>query len=76
MPRTIHVTCGYGVPDRLIKDLSIARTDVVSLGDNLSCGPLGPLTDLGSWRTMRRAFWEHIEREPPMPDKRKLPRVG
>jgi hypothetical protein len=53
---TIHVTCGHCA---LNEALSIRLRDIVSLRDNLSCGPLAPLDDLDRWCAMRLAFWDH-----------------
>jgi hypothetical protein len=66
--RTIHVTCGYYA---LNEALSISSRDIVSLRDNLSFGPLGALDDLETWCTMRRAYWDHVERESAQTRKRR-----
>ena len=67
-PCNLRLRCGRQPEQR---PLDCALSDVVPLGDNLSYGPLGPVRDLESWRTMRLAFWEHISREPASPGKRK-----
>ncbi len=68
MSGTIHVTCGYYV---LNKALSISSRDIVSLRDDLSCGPLAALDDLDSWCAMRQAYWDHAARKPAKTRKRK-----
>jgi hypothetical protein len=69
--RKIHVACGDGAAGMIIEELSISRTDIVSLRDDLSCGPLSALGDLESWGTMRQAYWEQIDGEPPTPKERR-----
>jgi Domain of unknown function (DUF1835) len=68
LPRTIHVSCG---DTSLTEELSISRKDLVCLRDKLSCGPLGSLDDLESWRAMRQAYWDHTEGEPRNPRKQR-----
>ncbi len=65
---TIHVTCGDCALDEA---LSISTKDRVSRIDDLSCGPLGTLNDLGSWCAMRQAYWDHPEGEPANSRKRR-----
>jgi Domain of unknown function (DUF1835) len=68
MSGTIHVTCGYCA---LNEALSISSRDIVSLRDDLSCGPLVALDDLDSWCAMRQAYWDHAEGEPAKTRKRR-----
>ncbi len=68
MSKTIHVTCGYCA---LNEALSIPRRDIVSLQDDLSCGPLTALDDFDSWCAMRQSYWDHPEGEPASTRKRR-----
>jgi Domain of unknown function (DUF1835) len=66
---TIHVVCGPY--DDLSKAFSISSRDIICLRDDLSCGPLGSLSDLDGWIAMRRAYWDHVADDRPAIRKRR-----
>jgi uncharacterized protein DUF1835 len=63
----IHVALGDSAAGSLqeANTLSVGAK-LLTLRDQLSCGPLPPLQSLTQWRDLRRAFWESVE--PPDPD--------
>ena len=58
MSRSIHVMCGGAF--HVIEALARSSKEVVSIYDDLSCGPLPELRDAESWCTSRLAFWDHV----------------
>src|SRR5450432_787510 len=67
MSRTVHVTTGSSAAACVSRSGAVGAHDVVlSLNDDLSCGPLSPMTDLAAWRNRLLAFWRGLS--PDMPD--------
>src|SRR5450432_4210479 len=67
MSRTVHVTTGSSAAACVSQSGAAAAQDiVVPLNDDLSCGPLSPMTDIAAWRDRRLAFWRGLS--PDMPD--------
>jgi hypothetical protein len=67
MSRIVHVTTGSSAAACVSRSGVVAPHDVVvSLNDDLSCGPLSQMTDLPAWRDRRLAFWRSLS--PDIPD--------
>jgi hypothetical protein len=63
----IHVALGDSAAGSLREANTLpADAKLLTLRDQLACGPLPPLQSLTQWRDLRRAFWESVE--PPDPE--------
>lgn len=71
MCRTVHVACGDLAAIHFNQRFAISNRDIVSLWDDLSCGPLSAVDDPDRWFTMRRTFWESLAEDPSNPGKRR-----
>ncbi len=60
--RTVHVISGDSPAAALADGLALSSdTPVVTLFDDLTCGPLHDLRDLESWRAERLPFWTELD---------------
>ena len=63
----IHIALGDSAAGSLRQaDTLPPGAKLLTLRDQLSCGPLPPLQSLAQWRDLRHAFWELVG--PPDPD--------
>lgn len=58
-PNAIHVINGDSAAGTLKQAISSASRTIVSR-DILSCGPILPFADLGTWKQARLAFWRDL----------------
>ncbi|MFO0549086.1 MAG: DUF1835 domain-containing protein [Polyangiaceae bacterium] len=58
--RAVHITAGTFAASAIARRFGASRKSVVAVRDDLSEGPLTPMSDVAKWCQARRDFWEQL----------------
>jgi hypothetical protein len=65
MPRVVHAVRGSSAAGTFrLSGIASGDTELFTMNDTLSCGPLLPIADISSWKEHRAKYWRSIYEGP------------